>query len=136
MSPEAIKSAGLTTKTDIWSFGATVYEMTTTEPPFYNPEGNKYEVLDKIAGTQILPLFDFKISKELEDFIYSCLKQNAKRRPTAKELLNHPFITRQLISKQVNKSKNRSKLPGLGSNRIKDLSEIEKDRLADKILVL
>ena len=34
MSPEAYINSYYTEKSDIWSFGCVIYEMTTLEPPF------------------------------------------------------------------------------------------------------
>ncbi|KAF3550240.1 hypothetical protein DY000_02003296, partial [Brassica cretica] len=74
---------------DIWSLGCTVLEMLTRKVPYYDPE-NPYQALFRI-GKGELPDIPDTLSLVARDFIVQCLKVNPEERPTAAELLNHPF---------------------------------------------
>lgn len=91
MAPEIITGKEYGSPTDIWSFGATVIEMLTGKPPYYNLE--HLNVLFKI-GTEGKIEFDHpeNTSDVLLDFIQWCLKSNPSDRPTAGKLLEHDFL--------------------------------------------
>lgn len=74
MAPEVIKQEGMDYFSDIWSFGATVYEMLVGEPPFYDPGSNQFKVMHKVAATDVLPYLADNISAQAKDFVYACLK--------------------------------------------------------------
>ena len=78
MAPEIITQTGIDYASDIWSFGATVYEMIMGNPPFYEEDienmSNQFKVMHKIAGTMQLPIFDDKISQVAQNFVYRCMK--------------------------------------------------------------
>jgi len=102
MAPEVMEStntsAGYNHKADIWSVGITALELafgyapyaafpplkvlmvTLQEPPpsFYT-YGSEY-----VPGT---------FTEHFEDFVTKCLSKNPKHRPSAEELLQHPFLT-------------------------------------------
>lgn len=60
--------------TDIWSLGATVFEMLTTFPPFYDKSATQWTIMHKIAGTEELPYLGDKFSDQVKDFVYACMK--------------------------------------------------------------
>jgi len=96
MSPEVIVApngaAGYDHKADIWSLGITAIEMAETKPPHYdiNPLRVIFVIPNRTPPTLKEPS---KWSKEFNDFVDKCLQKNAADRPSAAELLNHPFIT-------------------------------------------
>lgn len=70
-----IKQSGYGFYSDIWSLGATVFEMLTQYPPFFDDDASAYTVMHKIAGTDELPYLDSKVySEKAIDFVYSCLQ--------------------------------------------------------------
>nr|AJA32513.1 mitogen-activated protein kinase kinase kinase ANP1 [Nosema pernyi] len=81
-------------KSDIWCLGAIILFLRNGKTPFYDSKGNKQsdKYKDFIKGNRTIPL-DSEASKEIKDFITSCLQLDKDRRPTAKELLSHKFIT-------------------------------------------
>mmetsp|Transcript_10913 Transcript_10913/g.20752 ORF Transcript_10913/g.20752 Transcript_10913/m.20752 type:complete len:581 (+) Transcript_10913:82-1824(+) len=91
MAPEVIKQEKQDDRVDIWSMGCTVVEMASGKPPwqgFNNPVAMMYH----IATTKDPPLIPDSLSKEGKDFIRRCLTRDPKQRPSASELLKHPFV--------------------------------------------
>ncbi|KAG5625525.1 hypothetical protein H5410_010743 [Solanum commersonii] len=91
MAPEVVnrKSNGYGTPADIWSLGCTVLEMLTGQIPYSHLEG--MQALFRIGRGEPPPIPD-TLSTEAQDFIKSCLRVNPNDRPTAAELLEHPFV--------------------------------------------
>lgn len=87
-------------KVDIWSLGITLIEFAQMEPP--NHEMSPMRVLLKIQKSDP-PKLDQpgKWSKEFNDFIAKALIKDPTSRPTADDLLKHPFISRNLDPKPV-----------------------------------
>ena len=93
MSPEVISKSTYNKKTDIWSLGITAIEMAEGEPPYshIHPVRAMFVIQKNPARGLTEPQ---KWSSEFNDFVSKCLIIDAKQRPTAKELLIHPFIRR------------------------------------------
>lgn len=49
-------------------------------------------------GKGELPSIPDYLSKDAQDFIRECLQINPNKRPTAAQLLDHPFLRRTLLS--------------------------------------
>ncbi|XP_010545657.1 PREDICTED: mitogen-activated protein kinase kinase kinase YODA-like [Tarenaya hassleriana] len=91
MAPEVIKnSSGSNLARDIWSLGCTVLEMATTKPPWSQYEG--VPAMFKIGNSKELPEIPDHLSEEGKDFVRQCLQRNPANRPSAAELLEHPFV--------------------------------------------
>ncbi|KAJ8752853.1 hypothetical protein K2173_008588 [Erythroxylum novogranatense] len=91
MAPEVIKNSnGCNLAVDIWSLGCTVLEMATTKPPWSQYEG--VAAMFKIGNSKDLPVIPDHLSDEGKDFVRKCLQRNPLHRPTASELLDHPFV--------------------------------------------
>ncbi|XP_021905155.1 mitogen-activated protein kinase kinase kinase YODA-like [Carica papaya] len=91
MAPEVIKNSnGCSLAVDIWSLGCTVLEMATTKPPWSQYEG--VAAMFKIGNSKELPAIPDHISDDGKDFIRQCLQRNPLHRPTAAQLLEHPFV--------------------------------------------
>ncbi|XP_031483007.1 mitogen-activated protein kinase kinase kinase YODA-like [Nymphaea colorata] len=91
MAPEVIKNSnGCNLAVDIWSLGCTVLEMATRKPPWSQYEG--VAALFKIGNSKELPAIPDSLSDEGKHFVKLCLQRNPSDRPTAAQLLEHPFV--------------------------------------------
>uniref|UniRef100_A0A8C1W2S3 non-specific serine/threonine protein kinase n=1 Tax=Cyprinus carpio TaxID=7962 RepID=A0A8C1W2S3_CYPCA len=89
---ETMKDAPYDYKADIWSLGITLIEMAQIEPPHH--ELNPMRVLLKIAKSEPPTLEKpAKWSMEFKDFLKKALDRNPETRPTAAQLLDHPFVS-------------------------------------------
>ncbi|KAM8835233.1 serine/threonine-protein kinase 10 [Synchiropus picturatus] len=89
---ETMKDAPYDYKADIWSLGITLIEMAQIEPPHH--ELNPMRVLLKIAKSEPPTLEQpHKWSMEFKDFLRISLDKNPETRPTAAQLLEHPFVS-------------------------------------------
>ncbi|GAB4858282.1 hypothetical protein Ancab_009755 [Ancistrocladus abbreviatus] len=91
MAPEVIKNTnGANLAVDIWSLGCTVLEMATAKPPWSQYEG--VAAMFKIGNSKELPAIPDHLSEEGRNFVRLCLQRNPHDRPTAAQLLEHPFV--------------------------------------------
>ncbi|EPY28501.1 protein kinase [Strigomonas culicis] len=94
MAPEVIKceAGGYGSKSDIWSIGCTIVEMLTGRPPW--PECNSmWAAVYKIANSTGLPTEIPKdIDPQLMNLLEKTFERDPRRRPTAAEMLQHPFL--------------------------------------------
>ncbi|KAG2701022.1 hypothetical protein I3760_06G024100 [Carya illinoinensis] len=95
MAPEVVNSRnkGYGRPADIWSLGCTVLEMLTRRIPYSDWE--PMAALFKIGKGEPPPVPD-SLSTDARDFIQKCLQAKPDCRPTAAELLDHPFVKRPL----------------------------------------
>ncbi|KAI4389137.1 hypothetical protein MLD38_001394 [Melastoma candidum] len=93
MAPEVVraKSNGYGLPADIWSLGCTVLEMLTRQLPYYPLE--LAQAVFRIGRGEPPPVSD-TLSSDAKDFIMRCIRVNPEERPTAAELLEHPFVKR------------------------------------------
>jgi serine/threonine protein kinase len=78
-------------KVDIYSFGMCLLEMITKNVPYLECTGIGSVYKKKIEG--ILPDALFKLKNEnVKNIIQQCIQFDPNKRPTAKELLLHPFF--------------------------------------------
>ncbi|GAY58406.1 hypothetical protein CUMW_186780, partial [Citrus unshiu] len=95
VAPEVmnLKNNGYGLSADIWSLGCTVLEMLTRQPPYSHLED--MQALFRI-GRGKLPSVPNSFSRDARDFILKCLQVNPNDRPTAAQLMEHPFVKRPL----------------------------------------
>lgn len=97
---ETMKDAPYDYKADIWSLGITLIEMAQIEPPHH--ELNPMRVLLKIAKSDPPTLLTpSKWSVEFRDFLKIALDKNPETRPSAAQLLQHPFVSRVTSNKAL-----------------------------------
>lgn len=78
MPPERFMDGyGANAKSDVWSLGATIYELITGDVPFGDKGGEKQ------IDTDVIPQIKAKIPKSIKSLVYSCLNANPEKRPSA-----------------------------------------------------
>eukprot|EP00871_Galdieria_phlegrea_P004929 jgi/Galph1/5437/GphlegSOOS_G4090.1 len=77
---------------DIWALGVLVIELDNGKTPFYQYGPRKVISLLQ-AGERPQVKNPSTHSIHFLDFIHQCLQRNPQLRPTAKELLSHPFLS-------------------------------------------
>ncbi|KTW27293.1 hypothetical protein T552_02276 [Pneumocystis carinii B80] len=96
MAPEVIQNQkqGYSAKIDIWSLGCLVLEMFAGKRPWSDDEA--IGVMFKVGNERQAPPIPHDILKNIEkdalDFLKLCFIVDPNLRPTARQLLNHPFI--------------------------------------------
>jgi len=93
MAPEVVKGKGYSAKVDIWSVGCCVLEMFTGTHPWTNFK-DVQPVLYKLCTSE-RPALPNSICDEAKDFIDKSLAIDPEIRPTATNLLKHPFVLNQ-----------------------------------------
>ncbi|KAJ4463215.1 hypothetical protein C8J55DRAFT_539124 [Lentinula edodes] len=97
--PEVVKQSAHTQKADIWSVGCLVVEMLTGEHPW--AQLTQMQVIFKVGhaqftiGSSAKATIPSDISSEAYNFLTRTFDVDYEARPSASELLQHPFITQK-----------------------------------------
>ena len=116
-SPEVWEEKPYDSKSDVWSLGCVIYEMTTLRPPF---QANSMEDLFKKIMRGIYPRISSKYSEDLSDVLKLMIQVEVGARPSCEELLKMPMIYKRIEF----------------FNENKDLDILEESKDSNKKLVL
>ncbi|CAB4257282.1 similar to Saccharomyces cerevisiae YLR362W STE11 Signal transducing MEK kinase involved in pheromone response and pseudohyphal/invasive growth pathways where it phosphorylates Ste7p [Maudiozyma barnettii] len=94
MAPEVVKQTATTSKVDIWSTGCVVIEMFTGKHPF--PDFSQMQAIFKI-GTNTSPDVPSWASEVSCNFLKRTFELNFKQRPSAVDLLQHPWLDAKIV---------------------------------------
>lgn len=89
IAPEMVEYRPYTTSVDVWSLGCTVLELATGRRPYH--ELSAMQVLFRMVEDRRPPI-PSHLSEEAQDFLKSCWVWDPQERPSAHDLLRHPFI--------------------------------------------
>lgn len=90
--PESANSqtASYDSKADIWSIGITAIELAEKSPPLSD--------IHPMRALYLIPTSDLNFAKPknftkpFQEFVLQCLTKNPNQRPSAAQLLQHPFL--------------------------------------------
>ncbi|XP_066195645.1 serine/threonine-protein kinase PAK 3-like [Sylvia atricapilla] len=92
MAPEVLTGQPYGPKADVWSIGIVGIEMVEGEVPYWNETPVSPQLLIATRGRPKLRQPNL-FSPWTRDFLSCCLQTDEVRRWSAKELLQHPFVT-------------------------------------------
>ncbi len=90
MAPELIRQNEYDYKVDLWSVGILAIECAEWEPPYMDQDPMRAMYL--ICTKDPPRLRGNEWSREFKDFVASILVMNPHKRPSASQLLAHPFL--------------------------------------------
>ena len=90
LSPEVCKREAYTTKSDMWSLGAVLYEMAMLKMAFKC--SSLLSLVSRIIHEAYEPVDTKHFSAELTSLVAKLLKKNPDERPSAADLVRDPFI--------------------------------------------
>ena len=88
-SPEVWKDQPYDAKSDIWSLGCVLYEITALKPPF---RANDMEGLYKKVQRGLFDRLPSHYSVDLYNIICQCLQVSPSMRPSSDQILNNPIV--------------------------------------------
>jgi serine/threonine protein kinase len=95
MAPEVLRGGKPTSKSDVWSFGCLLLELTNESgsPWGFHEHLNTFQAVHAIANATQPPPIPASMSATARSFVASCLQLDPSKRPTANSLLHHAYFT-------------------------------------------
>lgn len=93
VSPEALSRNKITSKSDIWSLGVILYILLSGYPPFIAQSNRQKQQMILNGQFSFYEKTWKNISSSVKQLITSLLKVDPNLRPSAEEILQHPWVT-------------------------------------------
>lgn len=93
LSPEIVQDKPYSFKSDIWSLGILLYEMTVLKMPF---EASSLPMLSLKIVKGNYSAIPMSVSKEIRSLIQSILQVKIENRPTIHQILRHKLINQRI----------------------------------------
>ncbi|KAG8363749.1 hypothetical protein BUALT_Bualt19G0054600 [Buddleja alternifolia] len=117
VSPEALSRDNITPKSDIWSLGVILYILLSGYPPFV-AQSNRQKQQMIINGEFSFYEKTWKnISSSVKQLISSLLNVDPNMRPTAQQILEHPWVSGDLAKQEAMDSEIVSRLQSFNARR-------------------
>ena len=91
-APEMLQSLEYTTTVDIWQYGLLLMELANGELPYKQFRNRPFPFLIEQIVDMPVPPIQKKWSNTFQEFVALCMEKDGTKRPTAHELLSHPFL--------------------------------------------
>ena len=124
--PEQIEDLKYNEKSDIWSLGCFLYEITTFSPPFN--ASNQLSLAMKIKNGNIEPIPN-TYSQELNNVIMSLIRVNPDNRPNADEILNYPPIMLRIRERKLKEHYVKIKMKELEVQKREENVKLKEDEI-------
>lgn len=92
VAPEILEGKLYKTEVDMWSLGVITYILLCGYPPIFSSDERKMVRLVRRGKYRFDPQYWNDISEDAKDFVAGLLTLDTKRRMTAQEVLDHPWI--------------------------------------------
>ncbi|ORX90500.1 kinase-like protein [Basidiobolus meristosporus CBS 931.73] len=102
MSPERITGATYSVKSDVWSLGVSLLELSQGKFPF--PQLSVFELLQYIVDEDLPTLPMEVFPADFIEMVNLCLTKDPETRPTPRQIMEHPYVKR-VTSEKVNLAK-------------------------------
>ena len=125
-SPEVWRDEAYDMKSDIWSLGCVLYEMTSQKPPF---RANDMQGLFKKVQKGVFERIPKVYSDDLFNMICEFLKVQPSLRPSSQQILNHPIVLKNTRDGKQDILRENSKAKLLGTIELPQNLKFLKERL-------
>lgn len=103
MAPEILLQERYGRGVDIWAIGCTLIEMATGLPPWAEIQDHN-KIVFRIRTAHESPPLPRHLSNEAIHFLTMCFERDPARRPSAEDLMQHPFLQNCVPSNEDEKS--------------------------------